>query len=315
MLTFSDDRIIRLLKHFIPVAYDRHKAQDRPRNGFFWKVVTQRPLLRSRDWSIESFPAAQGCYTFDGDGTTYAKLNDHASVIVDVLKQTKQEFQKQRSKRPRNDDLPVSTQLAAPKGTLIARAYSRITPQPKGCNSLNLALGRDLIWIPRQEVDTLLQGSFPETLRRRLTLAHLRDNVRGEPGQWDPEHVRLATFRADAKKSSHEIRVALSGEFRISAPHGNRGRENYWVGSAGYEGTIRGELTYDTQTQKVTRFVMYVDGQAWGEVEFTPDAPQEKFPLNIAFVLAGENDETAKVTPPYGADQEGRYLREGLPSR
>jgi hypothetical protein len=54
---------------------------------------------------------------------------------------------------------------------------------------------------------------------------------------------------------------------------------------------------------------------AWGEVEFTPGAPQERFPLKIAFVLAGENDSMAEITPPYGADGEGEYLRNRLPLR
>ena len=104
----------------------------------------------------------------------------------------------------------------------------------------------------------MLEGRFPDTLRRRLILAHLRDNVRGEPGLWDIEHVQRARFRADAKTSGDEIRVELSGEFRISAPHGSPGPENYWVGPSGYEGKIRGELTYDSQTQMVTRLVLRI---------------------------------------------------------
>ena len=315
MLTFSDDRIIGLLRDFIPVAHDRQKAEGKPRDGFFWKVVNQRPVLRSRDWTIESFPAAQGCYVFDSDGTTYAKVNDHADVIVDMLTRTRQEFRRRGLKSVSVENVRDPTQPSPPDGTLVARVYSRITPLPDGCNPLNRALGRDLMWIPRREVDALLRGKFPEPLRRRLALAHLRDNVRGEPGRWDLEHVRWARFRADTNNAGDEIRVKLSGDFRISAPLGSRGRENYWPGPSGYEGTIRGELAYDSQARKVTRFLLYANGMAWGEVEFTPGAPKGRFPLKIAFVLADEDDKTARVTPPYGADREGAYLRDGIPGR
>ena len=67
-------------------------------------------------------------------------------------------------------------------------------------------------------------------------------------------------FRADANTSGDEIRVELSGEFRISAPHGSPGPENYWVGPSGYEGEIRGELTYDSQAKKVTHLVLFAAG-------------------------------------------------------
>ena len=93
------------------------------------------------------------------------------------------------------------------------------------------------------------------------------------------------------------------------------GPENYWVGPSGYEGTLRGELVYDSRAQKVRRFVLYAEGMAWGEVEFTPGAPRGKFPLKIAFVLPAKDDKTFKVTPPYGADREGHYLTKGIPGR
>lgn len=315
MLTFSDDRIIRGLGGFIPVALDRQtRGRKSAHDRFFWKVVEQKPLLTSPDWSIETFRAAQGCYVFNSDGRLYGKVNDHEEVILDLMAKAREAFDRNRPGRQDPVKEPPDGAPSPPEGTLIARVYSRITPLPEGAHPLNRGLGRDFLWVPPGEVRALLEGEFPATLRRRLALGHLRDNVRGEPGLWDPEHVRKADFRAETQRKDGRIRVSLSGEFQISAPHGNRG-ENHWAGPSGYEGKFEGELAYDVRNRRVTRFVLYAKGQAWGEVDFTPGAPAGKFPLRIAFVLAEEKDTLARVLIPYAAGEREPYLREGTPSR
>ena len=201
-----------------------------------------------------------------------------------------------------------------PKGTLIARVYSRITPLPKGGSPLNAGLGRDILWIPKAELAALLRGKVAASFRLRLALGHLRDNVRGEPGIWEPRHVRKADFKAKVRRVKGRLRVSITGRFKISAPRGTRG-ENYWKGPSGYEGKLEGELIYDIKAKKVTRFALYAEGKAWGEVKFTPGAPPGKFPLRIAFLLAEEEDELSRKAAPYAAGSDDQYLKTGVPSR
>lgn len=295
---FSRPEIIDELKQFVPVAqntaFTQWREADDELSDFFWQVAKQTAA-----WRTQAGQTTQGYYVFDAAGRLYGYLNNRdPAQLLALLKRAESQF---ASSPPPTLDLPddiPTVQPTAPDGATIVQVFSRIEPLPAGAHELNAGVGRDYLWIPPQEVVRLEQGVFPPTLVARLTRFHLWDNVRGEPDLWEKNQVRTADFSATPHREGDTIRVEIAGRFDIEAPAGKRGYRSRELPPSGYEGTLRGEITIDAETQRVTRLELYAEGAAWGESTFTPHAPLGRFPLKIAFVLA--EDRLAQEVPPRG---------------
>ncbi len=325
MLYFSSAPLCATIRqHFIPLAIDCEQTErsrvDSPMTRLFWKVVKQR----DRKQFIDRLPTTtQGFYVFGASGRLYGSANyewlaEKPERLLRLLRQARAAHKETaHASTPRR---PQTQHRPPPSGTLVARIYTRIRPVPRSAPRINQRVGYDYLWLSQAEVQALCRGKWPLTLTRRLTLCHLRDNVRGEPRPFPAAGIKRAEFRASAKVSGGKIVVALSGSFLLTAPRLVREQVEKATAS-GFEGQLEGKLVFDKARDRVERFLLHVSGTAWGRHVHTPGTPRGKYPLTIVAVLAGspEQDPVAWRLPPYaagyGRGSIQRYLTRGLPSR
>jgi hypothetical protein len=77
----------------------------------------------------------------------------------------------------------------------------------------------------------------------------------------------------------------------------------------GYDARIQGFLDFDRRKDRFTRFDLLVWGEAWGDGTYTGGAPPGRFPLVIAFSLAGSTP--ADRIPPQGSRNLREYFGTG----
>jgi len=139
------------------------------------------------------------------------------------------------------------------------------------------SMGREHLWIRKDEVQALLKGDLPPSLQSRIVRYHLVDNTRGTPTGWT---------EAEIKKSELKLKDGrLIGRVQLETKDRNRG----------YEADLLGIL--EVKDGKVTRFDMVAHGQFWGQGTHTPGAPKGRFPLAIAFTLAQPSDPLYNLVP------------------
>ena len=140
------------------------------------------------------------------------------------------------------------------------------------------SLGRDHLYLSREEISQLASGEFPDSLRARLP-AVLNDNTRGESGGWRRSEIkRLGVTLEDGRVTGHVHFENASGD-------------------RGYKAELLGFVDADGGT--LTRFDIVVHGRYWGEGRYARKAPKGTFPLAVAFRLASES--ASYDTPPPGA--------------
>jgi hypothetical protein len=139
------------------------------------------------------------------------------------------------------------------------------------------SMGREHLWIRKDEAQALIKGDVPPSLQSRIVRYHLVDNTRGTPTGWTEN---------DIKKSELKLKDGgLTGRVHVETPDGKRG----------YEANLLGFL--EVKEGKVTRFDLVAHGQCWGQGAHTPGAPQGRFPLAIAFTLALKSDPLYNLVP------------------
>jgi hypothetical protein len=70
------------------------------------------------------------------------------------------------------------------------------------------------------------------------------------------------------------------------------------TGSRGFIGEIQGIV--GVEDSRVTQFDCVARGEYWGQGQFTPGAPEGKFPFAVSFRLADQSD-PADLLPPQGS--------------
>lgn len=142
------------------------------------------------------------------------------------------------------------------------------------------SVGRDHLWLRKDETEALARGDLPDSVKRRLVRYHLIDNTRGEPPMWSD---------ADIKKLELTLKDGrLAGSVHLETRSGERG----------YQADILGYV--ETKDGKVTRFDLLARGDFWGHGTYTRGAPKGRFPVAVAFSLADGEGGAYKV-PPQGA--------------
>jgi hypothetical protein len=136
----------------------------------------------------------------------------------------------------------------------------------------------------------------------RLIRFHLVDNVRGEPPMWAQAEIRQAELTLQVADAAAG-RLRLEGTARMQAP------ANGWAAERGYDARLQGTLTYDRTAERFTQVNLLAWGEAWGEGRYTGGAPQGRFPLVIAFSLAGSA--AADRVPPQGSRESSAYFGTG----
>jgi len=301
-LIFSDPEIAELITgRFVPYAGDQwylHRQQDEE-GRYFWKVAQQghyarRPMDQTR----------QGIYVATPDGQLLASdhFRAHRATFLAMLRRG---LAAAPGKLPAPDAATPDPRFrrTPPEGGLVLKVFTRI-PLPAGAAwSPNQAVGRDHVWITREEAATLAPrtwrrgeaSSLPPRLAERLVRFHLLDNVRGEPPMWSAGHIRESdlTLRVADPAAG---RLTLTGTARLASNDGRRG----------YDARLQGELRLDRATGRWEQVDLLAWGDAWGEGPYTRGAPPGRFPLRIAFSKAG--DRPTDRVPPQGSRDYGDYF-------
>lgn len=277
-----------------------HDLAFRPSHAQQWFLTladaTDDPeLARVRDISHDP----QGYYVAGADGQSYGWVND--ADPSDLHRFLDRALKQWRAHPPRRVTV-TATERDEPwarfpdPSTEVVRIYSRIRPLPKDVWGLNRGVGRDFLWIYREELQAIAgsaitagtEVTLPQSLVQRLVRYHLVDGVRGTPDMWGPRAVRRAEAHARLISVEGNIaRIAFNLVFAMRAP----GRH-----ARGYQGRLDGELAIDRTTLRLTRFRAIAEGSAWGAGKYVPFPPPGRFHLIIAMTEA--RDEVARQVPP-----------------
>ena len=231
---------------------------------------------------------AQGRYVIAADGTAYGFNNNRDSErLLALLSKGETQFNAQvPAKVEIPGDLLDDKYGRFPEAdTTVVRIFSRIRPLPADAHPSNRNVGRDHLWILKDEATDLARGRFPDSLALRLCRFQIYDNVRGEPDAWALDEIKVRNFRVEQGK--------LFGDFKMETADGQRG----------IEGTLEGALLLKAGRLDLRA---YVTATAFGRSTYTPNPPAGKFP--IVFAMETVNDATSRVVPPQWVGAGREYL-------
>jgi hypothetical protein len=283
--TFADLPIVEMLKRdFVPVAIDQwyHRRQQDEEGEFWRRIAGQGPRSDINN-------TTQGLYIAAADGSLLAYNNNRGperirTLMLDALARP----------RPEKMALPADGQpdprfaRRLPEGGRVVQVTSKVLggyppPDDQWQEAFQSALGRDNLWILPDEISELISGKFPDSLARRMARFHLTDNTRGEPPMWRADEIRRLEIKFDGE--------VVSGSVHLETDSGDRRFVSEFFGHIEHAG---GQLR---------RFDAVARGEFRGQGPYTRGAPENGFPLAIAFTLIDARfakSEFARV-PPQGS--------------
>jgi hypothetical protein len=273
----------------VTVAVDewyQHRQKD-AEGDFYREVVYQGPRGKIPD------KTTQGLYVFRADGKLLGFTNhrspDRIRAMIDkALKEFTPPEETATAAAAKPDAAFVR---ALPEGGLVADVTAKVfggygEPKNDWQKFAQAALGRDHLWIRKDETEALARGELSEGLRLRIARFHFVDNTRGEPPMWTKAEVK--TLEMTVKDGVIAGRVHLETSDR------------------GFIASIGGTL--EVKEGKVARFDLVAKGEFWGEGTYTQGAPSGRFPFAVSIRLAGGKAAADKV-PPQGSRDLRDYLR------
>lgn len=282
--TFSDPEVIRLLQtKFIPVAIDQayHRRQKDAEGRFYQKIANQSPRKIGEG-------TTQGHFVATADGALLGFRNNRGGErALNLLHSALRRFDPGRTGAEPLERGQVDRRYvyAPPDGGLVVRVHAKIlggyeeTENPWR-RMFQEGLGRDNLWVRKDEHDALTEGILPESLMIRLARFHLVDNTRGEPPIWRREDVR------ENRSSLNDGQ--LNGFVHLKTKGGERE----------YKADLLGRV--EVLDGRVVRFDVVAKGLFRGEGPYTRGAPKGNFPLAIGFQIADGSD-IADSIPPQGS--------------
>jgi hypothetical protein len=182
-----------------------------------------------------------------------------------------------------------------PEGGFVVTVTSRVLSGYEAAVSKEIgffqnSLGRDVLWVRKDEHQALVRGELLDSLKRRLAMYNLIDNSRGEPHPWTAEEIRKIDLTLKDG--------VISGRVHLQNSSGDRS----------YACEIRGCV--EAKDGKVTRFDLVAKGPARGASGCTEAAkPKGEFTLAVACRLASGHDEADKVMPQGAKSWFPDYMR------
>ena len=294
--TFADDEVIALLQQrFIPVAINasHHGWVPDAESKFYRQVVYQRE-------GVHKGVTSQGFYIFSPDGKLINGWNNRdTDKVKRLLKAALVNYHGPAQVEAISPTHNRNFTRVLPPGGMVIDAFSKITdakwPTAKDkweadyFTMFRTSLGRDHLWISQEEIASLTRGTMPDSLTRRIARYHLIDNTRGEPPMW--QDAELRTTKITATPEGGKLR--LVGEVEAATTNKDR---SYHMKLLGY---------VEMKGDSLVRFDLVARGQFRGHGQYTAtSAPAGNFTLAIAFTLADQTSEAAKVPPQgYNADE------------
>ncbi len=287
---FADAEIVGLLRaKFVTVAVDewyQHRQKD-AEGEFYRKVAHQGPRNKPNE-------TTQGLYAFTADGTLVGYTNHRsADRVKPLLKKALEAAADVEAPAVERGKADARFERTLPEGAAVVDVTSKVLggygePKTAWEKAYQTSLGRDHLWIRRDEVLALEKGGMPESLARRMVRFHFIDNTRGEPPMWAADEVKELSLKLEGGR--------LAGKVRLETASGDRG----------FEAAVAGFV--EAKDGKLARFDVVAKGQFRGEGRYTQNAPEGRFPFAVGFALADPGDAASKV-PPQGARDLRDYLR------
>jgi hypothetical protein len=277
---FNDPEIIGILSdEFVPVATEVSDAQRQDADGAFFRRVTK---------PIPYWQSGASIFTADGQllGAGFATSKVE---VLELLQSTLPKFQPPAEPygiEPAGEvDVKHFKAIKPPDGALVVNCImtnlsERGSGEYEGLDELiPHTVGVDRLWVRGDEVRALAEGTFPESLKRRIVRWHLIDNRNfNQNGGDSVEAFKLEL--ADGR---------LSGSARING---------------GKEFAMRLDLLgfVESEGGKVTRFDLVAKG-----TRRVGDGAE--YPVALAFTIADEGHVAYRLPPyPVLAYDESLYL-------
>ena len=277
MSVFGDAEFVaEVRKHFICVAVNQHHHRRRKdlEREIFAKLVHQTGE------KVNGYN--QGLYFFTPD----AKLLSFSNTVSG--KHAWKLLRKALDAFTPAEDAPDSLKgrtagplWTPPEGTVVVRVTSKVLggyeePDRPNRKIQQESLGRDTLWVSREEASELVAGRLPASLKAKLP-RFLIDNTRGEPGGWRREEIR--SFELTLKNGR------LTGSAHLERKSGDVGYRTKLLGIVeAKEGALR-------------RFDLIAKGDYWGEGRYARNAPKGRFPFAVAFTIFDGNGAADQAPP------------------
>ena len=269
MSVFSDPEVVELLRtRFIPVAVDNHHVEKRrdPEGDFYRKIARR-----------------QGEYICAPDGKLLGSTNTHsADHLKGLLRKALKDYQPADATPAAGGPADPRYHRTVPEGGLVVKVTTRVLggyppSEDKRVRINQESLGRDNLWLEKEDVADLAAGRISDRLRARIARYHLVDNTRGEPPWWRAGDVKK--FELSPADGALQAAVHLETE----------------SGDRGFIADLRGVV--ERKDGRVTRFDLVAKGEAWGAGQWNGGQPPGRYPLAIAFTLFDATREADRVLP------------------
>jgi hypothetical protein len=280
--------VLNLLRdRFVPVAVDQHIHRHlRDAEGKLFASVLDQAGRGLGGYS-------QGVYLFTPSGKLLAFANiAEADPVKRLLRSALAKFDPESAKVETTGKAPAPLP-EPPAGGLVVRVAAKVLGGYEGTDKQSQrhanSLGRDNLWLRKDEVAALSRGELPDSVSRRIARYHLIDNTRGEPPLWRDDEVRkLALTLKDGR---------LTGTVLLETKAGDRR----------YQANLLGFVEVKDGT--VLRFDLLAKGSFHGQGTFTRGAPKEEFPFAVAFTLSDPKAAVDRIPPQGARGNLKSYLR------
>jgi hypothetical protein len=265
------------------------RRQKDPEGDYYRKICLQSPQN-----NVNS--TTQGLFLVAPDGTLLGFTNNRSPEWArDMIKKGLAKYQPAEAALLQNPKPDPNFNYRPPDGGFVVTVTTKVLKGYDAAANAEMgffqnSLGRDVLWVRKDEQQALARGELMPSLQRRLAMFNLLDNTRGEPHHWEASEI---------KKVEMSLKDGvITGKAHLETESGDRA----------YIAEIRG--TVESKDGKVTRFDVVSRGQAWGASGCTLVAkPKDKFTLAVACRIASGTDEADKVMPQGAKSWLPDYLR------
>jgi hypothetical protein len=261
----------------VAVAIDQWytRRQKDAEGDYYRKIASQSP---QNDFSSTT----QGLFLATADGKLLGFTNHRSPErLKEVLRKGLAAFQPSEAAALENPKPDRNYVAEPPKGGLVATVTAKVlggyeAPADAETRAFQDSLGRDVLWVRKDEQDELARGGVPASLKLRIARFNMMDFTRGEPAFWEPSEVKKVEI---VLKDGD-----LTGSLHVEAA------------DRGFKADLRGRV--ESKDGRVTRFDLVACGEAWGHSGCTgAAAPKGKFRLAVAHRLAAGDDAADRVMP------------------
>jgi hypothetical protein len=274
---FSDPEIVKLLREKFVCVGIAHNGAGRRKDAegeFANKIIGSGGTL-------------QGLHVINTAGELVGYVYDFRSdSVMRMLQKALQKFTPVDAGAI--DFTKKDPRFVLPEGGVVVDATTKIlggygeikggdSTREKMQRAWKSSLGREHLWVRKDEAESLSQGALQESLKNRIVRYHLVDNTRGTPTGWRAEEVK----KAELSLSNGRVQ----GSIHLETESGDRG----------FVASILGFV--ESKDGALSRFDLVAKGEFWGEGKYTPGAPKGRFPMAVAFSLADRSDALYKLVP------------------